>query len=716
MAATEWNTKAERPALRTWSGEQRRASNAHYDEGLAIGPDSVDCSDTTALLTRPESQANKDARFGKLPTELGEEIVTHLAACDPTQESLRAFALTSKSCESITRRERFSAAYIRVTDDELPLKRDVSRLQEHLKGREEHVRILELKGSRVQTSLAQATFCREDTGDATIVYEHLDDDVPLARAAGHERTTDDLAEECTAPEANDRIQCEEDWRPVVSFLEEASLNLKDFVWACPHPMPMCVLQALHRSQSKCRLHVHTLSLPGLYQRIGYRLLGQEPLTLRTEMDNLLAASKCLHSLIGPTSFKQGRNGGILSEVALSDLLSKHNSSVRHVHLYETGRNLLSPHGRPWLKFRTPKVTDHETGPDIPTTARLATLHTPYPLNISTSLDARTLVSLTFNDEKERNWSSYYYPYYRIVTKWAETGALSALQELVIQHHEEKRQLPYDNDIANVLRALQQPLKKLRLVGVGSATFAAILEHHGARLCVLHLQHQCLSISDVESLVRICRQVHDLHLGIQRTLGDEAEINYYTRLGEIPALEKLRLELHPVKDFRCSKPGSIRWAFLSVTLDEPFALSVFNTIRTDPAQPVLAELVIQLASTVETLVSVEKDQPFGEFIEGDFRKALENLAPTLKVERTPQGTRVTRQERRLCSDQAWDGHPRRAWPASRWESIQQKIWPTPDENQRRICYSLPLANGGHEKQRQTMLRELTSMMNHKQPTS
>jgi hypothetical protein len=152
------------------------------------------------------------------------------------------------------------------------------------------------------------------------------------------------------------------WGPVVflsqrMFVRDVGFP-QDVVWACPQPMPTCVLRALDTYPPQCRLHVHTFSLPSLYAPEDRVSPENHPLRLETEAERLLAASPCLHSMIGPCiHLTFGSNDGKLKHLcpfALLELLSTLSPQVRHVHEYTIGSEIPLASTSLWHRFCTSK--------------------------------------------------------------------------------------------------------------------------------------------------------------------------------------------------------------------------------------------------------------------------------------------------------------------------------------------------------------------------
>ncbi|RYO48298.1 hypothetical protein AA0116_g12662 [Alternaria tenuissima] len=622
----------------------------------------------------------------KLRPELLQMIVEYVDALEPARQSLYAFACVSKFFKENTKFARRSIARVRVTDNPAQLQDNVSQLIEHLGENRTCVRMLEVLPPPSQSS--------------------------ARRIPGPEEVADRLVEEHITTESNTTIPQEDHWKPIVDLLERNFVGtngtglLKDFVWGCSQAMPTSVIHALHNSQSRCRLHAHTFSLKSLYSEDPS---NATPLQLETEAERLLADSPCLHSLMGPIYQRRldHEPSRRLCAMNLCELLSTHNLHIRHIHLLD-GHDLLNTCQRPWLEFCTPKGTDPRTKLDIHTEAHLLTLHAPdgfYPFARPNGilLDLSTLVSLTLYGTYSGDNLAYWFKRLPI----GEKGALSALQELALQpdnqiyNYDSQR---WDWNIATLLRGLRS-LQRLRLFGAGKESFDVIPEHLGTHLRVLYLLHQPLSFSDVDNLSQSCQQVHDLRLGMHRTLGDSNEVKQYEFLGRMARLKKLSLDLHSVKDPVYKKPTTIRWALLSVAFDEEFAISVFEKIQSRSAQgeSALVELVVRLANVDDTLTCIEKDKKRCKFYIGDLGDALIAIAQSWKIRYNPHETlsnriRATKLKRESWSSRAdaffqrswgWNRQPKTAWPAAEWERVWCEIWPMQDDTSHPYYSSLPL---------------------------
>jgi len=129
-----------------------------------------------------------------------------------------------------------------------------------------------------------------------------------------------------------------------------------------------------------------------------------PLRLETEAERLLAASSCLHSMIGPCiHLTFGSNDGKqkhLCPFASLELLSTLSPQARHVHEYTIGSEIPLASTSLWHRFCTSKEVGGDTS-SIPTTkARLVSLHSKLRLSgitepdLGDKLDLSALVSLT----------------------------------------------------------------------------------------------------------------------------------------------------------------------------------------------------------------------------------------------------------------------------------------------------------------------------------
>lgn len=651
-----------------------------------------------------------ESKLTKLHPELVQIIGSYVATLEPARQSLYAFACVSKFFEENTRLARCSVVRVHVTDNPAQLQDNVSQLSEHLGKYIKNVRMLEVLPPPGQSSARRIT--------------------------GPEEVADRLVEEHIATGSNTTIPQEDDWKPIVNLLEKGFVGekggglLKDFVWGCSQAMPTGVIHALHNFQPQCRLHAHTFSLESLYSEDPF---NATQLQLETEAERLLAASPCLHSLMGPIYQRRSDDepSRRLCAINLCELLSTHNLHVRHIHLFLNGHDLPNPYQRPWLEFGTPKGTDPRTKLDMQTEAHLLTLHAPdafYPFANPDGrilLDLSTLVSLTLNGTYFGTNLAYWFKRLPI----GEKGVLSALQELVLQPDTKDQMFDYDSqrwdrNIATLLRGLRS-LQRLRLFGAGKESFNVILEHLGTHLRVLHLLHQPLSLSDVDSLSQSCQQVHDLRLGMHRTLGDSIEVKHYELLGRMARLKKLILDLHSVKDSVYKRPTSIRWALLNGALCEGLATSIFERIQSGSAQgkSALVELDVRLANVDDTLTCMKKDNEKGKFYEGDLRDALNAIAPSWKIRYDPHETlsnriRATKLKSEPWSSRAnafllrswgWNDQPKTAWPASKWERVWRQIWPMQDDTLLAYYSGLPLITKDPEQRANMLGKKLQAVI-------
>lgn len=701
-----------RAALDAWHKKRTRVTNStHRQEDTAVGIDDVDGSDSLIASSRAESHHHQDTsvdmedvdridsttahtnantKLDGLPQEILEKICEYVAQGEPTRLSLRAFACTNRMCHLGAKHELYSLAEIRVTGNADQLSKNVSQLERRLVDHERHLRMLEIWGGPSQQR-AEDISTRDVANDVV--------DIRDLRAEEHYPCLLD----------------EDAWQVIASFLrrlkEVYSVRLRDVVWVCQWSMPKCVLTALHDHQRDCRLHAHTLSLPSLY-RSRPLLLSLEP-----EKEHPLATLSCLYSLLGPIVSTHTTCRQLLSRPVLFDMLLRYSPRVRHVYEYGGGHQLSQT--RPWIHFRTPKEPEILTDIAPTTKVRLASLHTAFGHDefpcrgMEDRLDLSVLVSLTLHFTIGENDGSHW----DYLAELAEMGYFGALEELAVQDELESTGTPFsDVDMARFLRAVR-PLQTIRLSSVGDETFTAMLNRHGTQLRILHLVQRCLTYEDVVNLSQTCRRVHDLRVGIPRTLGDEAEVDLYRLLGTMPVLAKLTLELYSMKGFTCTPKASIRWALLNTAVDGPHVLSIFDAIRTASrlAQPMLAELIIRFVDVSE--------QKGWRWCMGtrDVLDVLMAIALSWKVERTAQGIlrdppRVTRLRRKGWSIRNPLRHQCREspntgdWSMGQWREVWDELWPGPNGT----WHSLPLANSQHSELRQTMLGELQHRMNQPEP--
>ncbi|KAK4173119.1 hypothetical protein QBC36DRAFT_62312 [Triangularia setosa] len=377
------------------------------------------------------------------------------------------------------------------------------------------------------------------------------------------------------------------WQPFADFLSQLS-GLKDFVYACTHQIPPCVLRALHQYHPRSRLHMHTFSLRSLYQdRDSVHDIDLDELALVT--------SPCLYSI--EMKYEPDSSHGQTSyNTEAIKWMVKNSASLRKVRLYyshpgnslalqraiqmprpcwkgffrQDNPNTFVDEGVPETSEKYPLVSlifrseGFDTGLNhIGMWRRLRSFKHLRQLEISpcTSADVEQLVSLAANDE------------------------FCSLRELAVDFGD------VNNNLGSILFALSH-LETLKLSGeIDDGTYLGI--HHSPRLTLRKLQiypneSAPLTHSQVQKLVHWCPNLEDVRLRVKREQGGPNEVAMYRLLGRLPRLRRVVLQfacptpylppsMRAMMDPSRDKVRDFRRALIEIAVDETLARAIFQKI-------------------------------------------------------------------------------------------------------------------------------------------
>ena len=535
-------------------------------------------SGSPGLPQDPSQCIPRRGPLGTLLPELVESISEHL-----DQLSLHELALTNRHLASATAPTRFSRVRFYISDGE-QLHEDIARMETIIKDRKRHVRTLEFLGPRTEPQWRTEDSLLGDSDDESCAVR---DD--RWKPPGSWR------------KAVEPLWCTKEgdaWERMASFVSSLATMLLDAIWACFEPIPHCVLLALEEN-CKIRLHVHSFSFRSLYPDL-------DRTTSTPQYDETpLERSPCLYSVVGPHKF---RCVPVLPG-DLRTLLSKLAPQVRHVCFWEEGISIPEPWGPPWNQFRTPRRS--KPAKDVALLSLKVpevwiTCFSPAELDLS-SVTSLTLynnapMSLAIDHDRVR--------LDRLIAI-ADMKGFQALRELACDgsFHE------WDEDtlmLEHFFSALP-PLETLSVSLGGKNLFTTIMQHHGRSLRCLVLLRMTLTLSDLHHLGRACPQIYKLRVGLQRTEGDETEVQAYQSLGAMPTLKYLTLDLycfHPTIQEGLShraataraNEATVGRVLRNAAMDETLARAICDTILKagDQEHPALRQVVIGMASPVEIL--------------------------------------------------------------------------------------------------------------------
>ncbi|KAL2115193.1 hypothetical protein VTJ04DRAFT_10856 [Mycothermus thermophilus] len=345
----------------------------------------------------------------------------------------------------------------------------------------------------------------------------------------------------------------EAWLPFVAFLEKLP-GLKDLVYACANPVPLCVLTTLHQHHPKSRLHVHTFVLRSLYQHWNnlhdvdpdeYALLTSPVLsTIRTSV-------VCVDSSTGYIGFNQHA-----LEYAVP---MRYAPNLRHLKIY-----YVTP-------SNSPAYLEAFSAPRREWTGFFLDKPVQFPADASNQAQLETLILDGYrggNDERTllRFWMDrtdfsllqrleYYCDLVaedvETLTYLAESGKLNSLRHLALKLDTYSREL--DNGIAQFLRCLH-PLENVKLgPDVGPQSFDVLIDRHGPTLHLLHLTSDDYEddiddsdqdVDRIRKIQRCCPRLEDVQLRIRRRHGGPDEVAAYRALGKLSRLRRIMLILDP----------------------------------------------------------------------------------------------------------------------------------------------------------------------------
>lgn len=215
-----------------------------------------------------------------LPLYLLELICEHLEQCDPERRSLCAFSLANKCCYIASTRQRFKQIRLIVWEKE-KLHQDIEQLRKVLDVDEriKYVRQVKIVG-----------FVPRRYDDETAVEKEIAALLPSKSSSETDQderggVEDDsfkpsrgFLEKFVGPRwwtCKERAARNEAWQPLARLLERIP-QLRDLVYAGHHQIPECIFTALDRFHPNTRLHVHTLTLSDLDDKIYCTLLFRSP--------------------------------------------------------------------------------------------------------------------------------------------------------------------------------------------------------------------------------------------------------------------------------------------------------------------------------------------------------------------------------------------------------------------------------------------------------
>ena len=522
----------------------------------------------------------------RLPLLALELICEYLSRSGSRRRSLFAFSQVSKHCCAAANRERFERILLD-TGDQQQIEQALARWSYILTvdDRTRYVRRLKIIGSMMigadEPELGWSEYhIGFRRGELEEQADENGEDILLEEDAfsrpKHFGSFCGSEPKCTE---QNKARCNEAWGPVAGFIPTFP-GLKELIWASTDQIPRCILDTLHGSLPKTRLHMHTFSLRSLYQKLD-QLHDIDP------DEYALASSPNLSSICAPSTTFDTDGNLDYNEEAVQHMTAGIAPNLRSVTMYiQSAGN--SPYllaaiksGRPpWRGFFAGK--EDVTQKSQSSLERLAFYGT-YHEQLSTwaaytdfsklrSLDLRTIVHAEYLQE---------------LTEMAEQSIFANLQTLSICLGYDNEEIEENEPLTRWSTRFFSALPHLNGLHVQNpmirATTTAVLTRHGASLKKLHLGN-IASLEEVQEIHNACPNLQNLHVGVRRSAGDEREVSTYKALGSLPWLETLSLDLHYTFDLTEEEESDkekvaqqMRSELTNAAIDAELAQAIFRVI-------------------------------------------------------------------------------------------------------------------------------------------
>ncbi|SPO01906.1 uncharacterized protein DNG_04579 [Cephalotrichum gorgonifer] len=509
-----------------------------------------------------------------LPLHLLEEICEHLAADGGGDRSLLALYSTSTWLCSAAARSRFKTIHIKFKAESL--KGDVERWRGILQTRDcaRYVRRLDITAYRAHKPVASLWPLRSDLGfwRSHVSFNYY--------AHGHPLTDEDRARQS------------ETWQPLVDFVPSLT-GLKDVIFADHEPIPATLFAALQNHPQDVRLHLDSFTLRSL-DHVASRLQDIDA------FDKALVSSPCLSSICvqdarwarEPFDIDVTNNDNAVWRMVVESAPKLKSVVVDFIRI--APRSHFSPNA--------------PLGDTVRRKAALEVLYLRYHglLNPSFILEWNSSVDFSSLRTLYLELSAMAPSALGTLCEIAGAQGFQSLRDLslmvgpmiVSANGDEMR---VDPDLACLFSALR-PLESLELRGqFGEVAFGAILRSHGQSLRALRLlpvrfpdmqlDPFVLTLDRIRALTRACPDLRDLELLVQRSKGNEEEVQTYRAIGELRRLDRLSLQLdssilHPVSGVGVDSDDTtidamtetvLRDAFINAAIDADLATGIFECI-------------------------------------------------------------------------------------------------------------------------------------------
>lgn len=562
------------------------------------------------------------SRLERLPLHILEAICEYLGHGDRAQRSLVAFSLASRYCAEAAASQLYARFYLQVRNKE-KLRVDLDRYIALLTigNRFRHVRQVIVYGSMLDeadpkpTRYVYATkwdlaldLNPESDSDSEDESERID-------KQGHRRQRQaarysvEYRSEAAAYHLTPQYKQthNESWQPLAEFIGQLP-GLKDMMFTCDHPMPSCLLKALHQHHPRSRLHVYDFDLRSLYQ---------DPDNLHDiDPDEFaLITSPCLHTIeVNYThSCPDGRHS--FNAEAVTRMVARYAPGLRRVCMleaalmWETRWAWMRRGPKPqWLGFflEEPEDTSSADAAPMRSKGRLEELllgsRWLSPSEVDEwhrCTDLTYLRLLEIQNQQRREALD-------LLISLAETNHFKALREL----HFDVNVSSFPDKTASLFLQALPPLQVITLTQwFGKRTFEAVVHRHGPALRKLYMRNGepgrfILTYQRARQIAQHCPKLEDLEMSVTRSLGGPEEVSVYRSLGRLPRLRRLTLNLEPTPAYRGDddedeseqeeeeqrqkKQGEAQWEskaldqrnrelLINLAIDETLALSIFRTI-------------------------------------------------------------------------------------------------------------------------------------------
>lgn len=475
-----------------------------------------------------------------LPRETLEQICGFVAFDDFA--SLLDLALTCKSCSVATNKYRFQCVNLTIVSRK-KLHRDVRKWNEILQRTSSFtsVRLFTVRGKFLPSeedddSLEEpdpeyfGPHDRMDSNDelSCLEYSYGFRWLELYRSAS--------------------LSQRDDWGTLPTLVQQFH-GLRDLIWSCGTLFPPCLLEILHHSLPRCKLHNWAFKLPSLCYKT------HEPQDI-DEYEYSLATSPSLSSIMCPayeydeSNNKLGYNDyGMVEyhEEAVIQLASGLAPNLKSVYVVAG-----TPEARPGLYDQLRRERPPWIG-FFPSNPKKAISNSSQGHLRELTLSPASLVHF-------EAWEAHgVFSDLRVLRLWETT--LGTLLKAVQCQFPSLKTLVLDMTSADpdaidlagsAFVSSLPPLESILVIGSKKdKTMEAVLDRHGKSLKRMSLQPEfnndynnghAISVEWITRIRDSCPNLRNLRLPITRTGGNDQEVAIYRTLGEIPQLTDLGLQL------------------------------------------------------------------------------------------------------------------------------------------------------------------------------